>query len=170
MQPSLTIGLLFLGLPVCAGWMLPGSIEIGVLSCTGGQTIHAQVSTMTSGAGDAREMICSFKPHRNGAEETYSAVMTNISSAGPLSEKLTMLWVVRAPVGTQSMPCLLRQSFAADVATPAGQAAPLVGARNDAISLQPMNDKQEGSAAKEKRAPSEFVVTGIELVLKIAVG
>jgi len=46
---------------------VPGStlpIEIGVLTCTLGQTIDTPAADQRAAAGEAREMLCSFKPAR----------------------------------------------------------------------------------------------------------
>jgi Protein of unknown function (DUF992) len=157
-------------LPVCAGFsMVPGSslsIEIGVLSCTLGGAIHTQVSDNVSGAGEAREMLCSFSPAKNGPEETYAGALKSINGVGPLPEKTTMLWVVRAPIRTRPTVGLLQQSYSADSATPAGQAAPLVGERDSEITLHSMSDKEEGSASKEKQSVPQFTITAIELKLR----
>ncbi len=149
--------------------MVPGSslpTEIGILSCTLGQAIDTPASDQTSAASEAREMLCSFKPAKNGAEETYAGALKSINAAGPLPEKVTMLWMVRAPVGAKPTVGFLQQSYAADSATPPGQTAPLVGERASEITLHPMSDKEEGSASKEKPATPRFVITAIELKLK----
>src|SRR5882724_2886039 len=125
-------------------------IEIGVLSCTLGRAIDTPASDPSSAASEAREMLCSFKPGHNGPEEAYVGALKSINAAGPLPAKATLLWTVRAPVGTQLAPALLQQSYAADSATPAGQIAPLVGEKRSEITLHVMSDNEEGSASKEK--------------------
>ena len=94
--------------------------------------------------------------------------LKSINAAGPMPEKVTLLWVVRATVGTKPAVGFLQQTYAADSATPAGQTAPLIGEGKNEISLHPMADKEEGSASKEKPTTPRFVVTAIELKLKIS--
>jgi len=148
-------------LPFCIGaGVVPSStlpIEIGVLTCTLGPAIDSPA---------AREMLCSFKPGKNGAEETYVGALKSINAAGPLPEKATLLWTVRAPTGMALTAGLLQQSYAADSATPAGQTAPLVGERHNDITLHTMEEKKEGSASKEKPDVPRFTITAIELKLK----
>jgi len=72
------------------GAMLP--FELGVLSCTLGHAIDPQMSDQTAAASEAREMLCSFTPARNGPDEAYAGALRSInagkitgSSAGPTS-------------------------------------------------------------------------------------
>ena len=89
---------------------------------------------------------------------------------GKLPDRFTILWLVRGPLGTQPPAGLLQQSYAADEATPAGQVPPLVGERNTKIILHAMADKQEGNASLEKKPRPDFVLTGVELLLKASTG
>jgi hypothetical protein len=159
-----------LALPFCIGaGVVTGStmpIEIGVLSCTLGQEIDTPATDQKSAASDAREMLCSFKPTKSGVEETYAGAFKSINAAGPIPQKLTMLWTVRAPVSTQLVAGLLQQRYAADPTTPAGQVALLIGERKTEITLHPMSDKKVGSTSKEKQAAPPFIITEIELKLK----
>jgi hypothetical protein len=156
--------------PACLGFgMVPGSmvpIEIGVLSCTLGRVIDAQVSDKAPGASETREMLCAFSPAKNGPEEAYAGALKSINAAGPLPENATMLWMVRAPMGTQPSPGLLQQSYSADSTTPRGQTPPLVGEQNSEIILHTMSDKEEGGASKEKQSAPRFAIIEIELKLK----
>ncbi len=156
-------------LPACAGFsMVPGGalpIEIGVLGCTLGQAIHARVSDQKSAVSEPREMLCFFTPAKTGPQETYAGTLKSINGVGPLPEKVTMLWVVRAPIGTRPTAGLLQQSYSAGSGTPPGQTAPLVGERNSEITLHTMSDMDEGSASKEKQSVARFGITGIELKL-----
>ena len=159
-------------LPFCIGaGEVPSStlpVEIGVLSCTLGQRIDTPGADPALAASEAREMLCSFKPGQNGPEEAYAGVLKSINAAGPLPDKGTMLWMVRAPRGTQLAPGLLQQSYAADNTTPAGQTPPLVGERNGEITLLTMAEKKEGSASKEKPETPRSIVTAVELKLKVS--
>lgn len=157
-------------LPICAGFgTVPESrlpTEIGVLSCSLGGAVNAQALDRDSGASETREMLCAFSPAKNGPEEAYAGVLKSMNATGPLPEKLTVLWVVRAPAGTQPSPGLLQQSYSADSTTPAGQTPLLVGDHNGEITLHTMSDREEGSAAKEKQSVARFAITAIELKLK----
>jgi hypothetical protein len=160
--------LIVVALPFCVGAMVPGSTlptEIGVLSCTLGQLSDTPASDPLSVAGEPREALCSFKPGMNGPEEAYTGGLRSINAGGPLPQKVTLLWVVRVPVGTRPAPGLLQQTYAVDTATPAGQTAPLVGERNSEITLHTMAEKREGSASKEKLETPVFIVIAMELKL-----
>ena len=140
--------------------------EIGVLTCTVGPIVNASASD-TSVGNEAREMLCSFKTGQ-GPEETYAALMTSIG--GRTAEGRAILWSVRAPLGTRYSPGLLQQTYAADRATPAGQVPPLIGERNDMISLYTLTQKPPGAVSKEEQPAPALIVADMELVLKAAVG
>ena len=57
-----------------------------------------------------------------------------------------------------------------DEATPASQVPPLVGERNTKIILHSMAEKQEGIVSQEKQPRPDFILTGVELLLKIGTG
>jgi hypothetical protein len=159
-----------LALPFCIGaGEVPGSplpVEIGVLSCTVGEEIDTPAADQTAAASVTREMLCSFKPTKNGAEETYSGDLKSINAAGPIPQMVTLLWTVRAPIGTQTVAGLLQQRYAADPATPAGKVALLIGERTTEITLHTMSDKKEGSVSMERRVAPPFAIVAIELKLK----
>jgi hypothetical protein len=147
----------------------PGSrlpTEMGVLSCTLAQIIEPQMSAQSGAASEARAMLCSFTPARNGAEEIYAGSLKSIGSGRTLPENVALLWIVRAPVGTQPTPGFLEQSYAVDSAAIPGHAAPLIGERNNEITLYTMSEPKEGSASKHERPPILFAITAIELKLK----
>jgi hypothetical protein len=141
-------------------------MEAGVLSCTLAPSVDPQMSEQGGGASEAREMLCSFTPARSGAEETYAGSLKSIGADRTLRENVTLMWMVRAPVGTRARPGLLEQSYAADLATPAGHVAPLIGERNNAITLHTMAEQNGGSASKPERHAPAFAITAIELKLK----
>jgi hypothetical protein len=157
-------GLLCIDAAPDPGAMLP--FELGVLSCTLGHAIDPQMSDQTAAASEAREMLCLFKPARNGPEEAYAGALRSINVGKMLPDNVALLWKVRAPVGTHASPGLLEQSYAGDPATPPGHAAPLIGERNGNITLHTMSEKEEGAASKEQRPLPRFVPTTIELKLK----
>jgi hypothetical protein len=145
-----------------------------VLTCTLGQAAAPPPAAATSDPsapdGRGRDMLCTFRPARNGPEETYAGVLHSISAVGTVPDNVALMWMVRAPVGSVPVPGLLDQRFSADQTTPPGQTAPLIGEENGAITLYPAADPAEGSATKEQRPPQRFAVTGIELRLRSSMG
>jgi hypothetical protein len=156
-------------LPLVAAWMTPGTVDVGTLSCTIGRPIDVPGAPDTPVVSEAREMICTFKPIRNGPEEAYSAVVKSVPTMGRLPERLTILWSVKAPFGTEPRPGLLQQSFAADPAAATGREGLLAGEKNAELSLQPLADRKPGSASQEAALPP-YRITTLELVLKVATG
>ena len=161
---------MMLALPFCFGASTdPGArlpMEVGVLSCTVAQAINPQMSAQSGAASEARQMLCTFTPARDGPEETYIGSLKSISAGRTLPENMALLWMVRAPVGTKAAPGLLEQTYAADQAAPPGHIAPLVGERNNDITLHTMSEQKEGSASMHERPALAFAVTGIELRLR----
>ena len=164
------VALLMVGLLISAGWMVPGAKTLGVLSCTVGRGSDPQPRTEAVASSEAREMICSFKAAGTGSGESYSAVVKSISTLGRLPERLTLMWLVRAPFGTHAKPGLLQQSYSIDPTAPPEQAATLTGEQNANISLQPMADKEPDNVPKEDAPSPRYVITSVELVLKLAIG
>ena len=157
-----------LAFPIYAGWMVPGSApEIGVLSCLLGRAIDIPTSDQISAASETREILCSYKSIRQGPAETYAGLLKSINIIGPLPDNATLLWLVRAPAGTQPSVGLLQQVYSTDVATPAGHAAPLVGESKVEISLHALADKMETSASQEKSSPTRYLITSVDLKLII---
>jgi hypothetical protein len=140
--------------------------EIGVLTCTVGPIVNASASG-TSVGNEAREMLCTFKTGQ-GPEETYAALLRSIGGKTP--EGQALIWSVRAPLGTRYSPGLLQQAYMADRATPLGQVPPLIGERNDTISLYTLTEKPPGAVSKEEQPSPTLIVADMELVLKAAVG
>jgi hypothetical protein len=161
---------MMLALPFCLGAGTdPGArlpMEVGVLSCTLAPTIDSHRSAQSGAASAARRLLCTFTPATDGAEEAYAGSLKSISAGRTLPENMALLWMVRAPVGTIATPGLLEQTYAADLAAPPGHIAPLVGARNNDITLHTMSEQREGSASKRERPAPAFAITGIELKLR----
>jgi len=161
---------MMLALPFCFGAGTdPGArlpMEIGVLSCTLAQSIDPQMSAQSGAASEARQMLCTFTPTRDGAEETYAGSLKSISAGRTLPEKVALLWIVRGPVGTRASPGLLEQTYAADLAATPGHVAPLVGERNSELTLHTMSEQKEGSASMPERPALAFAITAIELKLR----
>jgi Protein of unknown function (DUF992) len=160
--------------PICLGFdARPSSdehTELGVLSCTLAQAIDSTGSDQKTGASETREMVCFFLPGTNGPQEAYAGTVRSISVVGKLPDRFTLLWVVKGPLGTLPSAGLLQQSYVVDEATPAGQVPPLVGERNTKIILHSMAEKREGIASQENQPRPDFILTGVELLLKIGAG
>ena len=139
---------------------------LGVLSCTLERTIESTGPDQKTATNEAREMVCFFLPGTNGPREAYSGEVRSISVAGKLPDRFTLLWVVKGPLRTLPPAGMLQQSYAVDEATPAGQVPPLVGDQNTNIILHAMADKLEGNASHEKQPRPDFILTGVELLLK----
>ena len=161
---------MMLALPFCVGAGTdPGArlpIEVGVLSCALAQAIDPQMSAQSGAASEARQILCTFTPASDGAEETYTGSLKSISAGRTLPEDMALLWMVRAPIGTKATPGLLEQTYAADLAAPPGHIAPLIGKRNNDITLHTMSEQTEGSASKQARPAPAFAITAIELKLQ----
>jgi hypothetical protein len=128
--------------------------------------IDPQMSDQTAAASAAREMLCLFTPARNGPDEARAGALRSINAGKMLPDNVALLWKVRAPVGKRVSPGLLEQSYAGDPATPPGQTAPLVGERNNHITLHTMSETVEGTASKDRRPTRRFIPMTIELKLK----
>jgi hypothetical protein len=158
---------LIAALPVCVGWMVPGTApEIGVLSCSLGHAIDPQTSDQTS-ASETREMLCSFKSVGHGPVETYAGVLKSISVVGTLPENGSLLWLARAPAGMQPAAGLLQQGYSVDAATPPGHSAPLIGNSNSEITLHAMSDKEMARVSLEKPSMPRYIITSVDLKLII---
>jgi hypothetical protein len=92
------------------------------------------------------------------------------SIGGKTPEGQALIWSVRAPLGTRYSPGLLQQAYMADRATAAGQVPPLIGERNDTISLYTLTEKPPGAVSKEEQPTPTLIIADMELVLKAAVG
>jgi hypothetical protein len=145
-------------------------MELGVLSCTVGAVIGKQAAGQATEATEAREMACTFRAHRSGAEESYAAVVKNATAMEQLPERLTLLFLVKGPFGTRAKPGFLQQAYALDPGAARPTTAPLAGEHNPEISLQPMADVRPGSAQSADAPRPQYVITGVELVLRAAVG
>jgi hypothetical protein len=80
------------------------------------------------------------------------------------------LWSVKAPPESLGAPGFLKQSYAADAKTPAGQIPDLIGEANSGIVLQTLSDTKEGSSGTGEKLPAPFTVLGVQLELKTTAG
>jgi hypothetical protein len=143
-------------------------VEIGTLTCTLAEAGDAPASEAAAAAGQTRDAVCSFRP-RTGGEEIYAGLMQGVSLSP--DRKGAVIWLVKGAPGVSLSVGLLEQTFAADPKTASDTTGPMIGEANADIALHSMADKAEGSAsAAEKPRPTGFVITGVELKLKSAVG
>jgi len=159
---------------VAGSWWLCGpavaqkaDVELGVLTCT----LEAPSKAAESGPvseSQLRGALCTFKP-KQGSEEAYDRSVEGMSLSP--DARTTAIWVVKADGVLPSVPGLLQQTYALDRNAPTDQLPPLIGQMNERIVLQSMADKEEGAAsATEKRPPTGYVITALQLKLKSASG
>ena len=141
-------------------------IEVGLLQCSVFEPREAE-SGEAGVAAQTRPVSCAFSLS-GGAKETY---VGKVQVANPSLEwKRTLLWSVRAPPESLAAPGFLKQSYAADAKTPAGQIPDLIGEVNSGIVLQTMSDTKEGSSGAGDKSPAPFTVLGVQLELKTTAG
>ena len=159
MRGARLVGVLAL---ICAG--LPASAqelaEIGNLTCSLAE--QSGSPDTESGIGQARDMLCTFKPAARGAEETYTGTLQSAGDERPL-EKGVLMWTVRGPAATEIQPGLLQQSFAVDAGTAANQVAPLIGEKTQIV-LQPAKKEMQQAPTSNSAKPTTVIIS---IVLKL---
>lgn len=159
------MAVLFWGL--CAPWQaVPAAqapvqeavIALGTLTCSLGGEPDAK------SVGQGRNVLCRFRPGGQGAEETYVGSLQGVGQTGALFGRGTVMLTVKGPASTVFTPGLLQQTYEADAATGSSAPAPLVGARNRSIVLQPLFE-EEGRVAAGKTQPDALVIL-VELRLE----
>ena len=159
MRGARLIGLTFF---VCAA--LPAAAqelaEIGNLTCSLGEQ-NASPDSET-GTGQARDMLCTFKPATRGAEETYTGTMQSAGDERPF-DKGVLMWTVRGPAATEIQPGLLQQAFAVDAASASTQAAPLIGEKSPIV-LQAAKKEMQQANESESAKPTTVIIS---IVLKL---
>ena len=113
--------------------------EIGVLTCALGEPKAPSESATTL---SVRNVLCWFRPFRNGPEETYRGTVAGAGQEREPFKRRVMIWLVRAPPTTQSAPGLLQQSYAAHPAASMDDACDTIiralntcGGRKDDVAL-----------------------------------
>jgi Protein of unknown function (DUF992) len=147
---------------VCAG--LPAAAQeladIGNLTCSlAGQSGSPDTE---AGIGQARDMLCTFKPAARGAEETYTGTLQSAGDERPL-DKGVLMWTVRGPAATEPQPGLLQGAFTVDAATAANQVAPLIAERSPIV-LQAAKKEMQQPADAESAKPTTVIIS---IVLKL---
>jgi hypothetical protein len=138
--------------------------EIGVLTCALAEPNALSESATTQ---SARNVLCWFRPFRNGPEETYRGTVAGAGQERELFKRHVMIWLVRAQPTTQSSPGLLQQSYAADPGAPLGYAPSLIGEARPALVLEPLAE-QEPPVLNNKALLDAII--GVELILISSVG
>jgi len=134
--------------------------EIGNLTCSLAEQSASPDSE--AGVGQARDMLCTFKPAQRGAEETYTGILQSAGDERPL-DKGVLMWTVRAPAATELQPGLLQQSFTVDAATAANQIAPLVGEKSPIV-LQAAKKEMQQAPNTDSAKPTTVIIS---IVLKL---
>jgi hypothetical protein len=146
----------------CAG--LPASAqelaEIGNLTCS---LAEQGVSPDTeAGVGQARDMLCTFKPAARGAEETYTGTLQSAGDERPF-DKGVLMWTVKGPAATEIQHGLLQQSFTVDAGTAATQVAPLIGEKSPIV-LQAAKKEMQQVPDTDSSKPTTVIIS---IVLKL---
>jgi len=134
--------------------------EIGNLTCSLAE--QSASPDTEAGVGQARDMLCTFKPAQRGAEETYTGTLQSAGDERPL-DKGVLMWTVRAPAATELQPGLLQQSFTVDAATGANQIAPLVGEKSPIV-LQAAKKEMQQAPNTDSAKPTTVIIS---IVLKL---
>jgi hypothetical protein len=133
-------------------------------------TVLGTLTCSLTGAGDGasagvgRDMICQFQPGRRGAEETYTGSVQGVGKADLLFGRGAVLLSIKGPASTEIGPGMLTQTYAVDAGASGGAPAPLIGEKNQLITLQPLAE-QEGRVEAGKTQP-DAVIIRVELTLQ----
>jgi hypothetical protein len=159
MRGARILGLMAL---LCPG--LPASAqelaEIGNLTCSLAEQSGSPDSE--AGIGQARDMLCTFKPAARGAEETYTGTLQSAGDERPF-DRGVLMWTVRGPASTEIQPGLLQQSFAVDAAAAANKVAPLVGEKTPIV-LQAAKKEMQQVPDADSAKPTTVIIS---IVLKL---
>jgi hypothetical protein len=146
----------------CAG--LPASAqelaEIGNLTCSLAE--QGGSPDTEAGVGQARDMLCTFKPATRGAEETYTGTLQSAGDERPF-DKGVLMWTVKGPAATEIQPGLLQQSFTVDAGSAATQVAPLVGEKSPIV-LQAAKKEMQQVPDADSSKPTTVIIS---IVLKL---
>ena len=139
-------------------------MDIGLLTCSltkSNEPREAGVAPLRQ----TRELLCAFRPSNGGPEEVYTGTLQSVGLEKELSEKRTMIWIVKGPREPMGSPGLLQQVYAADLAVNPSHSPPLIGETNVWVALQTLADEQAPAAA-DKKPMSVAMVVLITLTLK----
>jgi len=112
-----------------------GKIEVGTLTCSGGEGIGLIL-------GSKKAYECTFAPSGGGRREAYSASVTKVGLDIGFTGKTVMVWTVLAAAQTLA-PRALAGTYAGVVADASvgvgGGGKVLVGGSQESIALQPVS-------------------------------
>ena len=140
-------------------------MDIGLLSCGLTKSDEAQREAGVAPVRQTRVLLCAFRPSNGGPEEVYTGTLQSVGLEKELSEKRTMIWIVKGPREPMGSPGLLQQDYAADLAVNPSHSPPLIGETNVWVALQTLADEQAPAAANKKPMSVAMVVL-ITLTLK----
>ena len=141
-------------------------MDIGVLTCGLTKSDEAQREAGVAPLRQTRELLCAFRPSNGGPEEIYTGTLQSVGLEKELSEKRTMIWIVKGPRQPMGSPGVLQQVYAADLAVNPSHSPPLIGETNVWVALQTLADEQAPAAADKKPPMSVAMVVLITLTLK----
>jgi hypothetical protein len=141
-------------------------MEIGLLICGLTKSDEAQGEAGVAPLRQTRELLCAFRPANGGPAEIYTGTLQSVGLEKELSEKRTMIWIVKGPRQLMGSPGVLEQVYAADLAANPSHSPPLVGETNDWVALQTLADEQVPAAADKKPPMSVAMIVLIALTLK----
>lgn len=139
-------------------------MDIGLLTCGLTKSDEAQREAGVA-PRQTRELLCAFRPANGGPEEIYTGTLQSVGLEKELSEKRTMIWIVKGRREPMGSPGLLQQVYAADLAANPSHSPPLIGETNVWVALQTLADEQAPAAADKKPMPVAMVVL-VTLTLK----
>jgi hypothetical protein len=123
------LALVLSGVPALAQQLQP---ELGTLTCT----VAPSTSARPIEQGQARDVLCQFRPGNKGAEETYVGTLQFVGQEAQLANKGVAMFVVKAPPTTKIAPGLLQQKYSTEGAAARDRNAPLSGNEDNSIILQ----------------------------------
>src|SRR5262245_7038176 len=135
--------------------------EIGNLTCSLAE--QSGSPDTEGGIGQARDMLCTFKPAPRGAEETYTGTLQSAGDERPFG-KGVLMWTVKAPAATEIQPGLLQQSFTVDAGVAANQIAPLIGEKSPIVLQAAKKEMQQATPNTESAKPTTVIIS---IVLKL---
>jgi hypothetical protein len=140
-------------------WAQDARVHMGYLTCSFSTQEAAAPASDSATAPQMRDMLCTFKPLKMGAEETYAGGFQSVGKDDELPGRRAMIWIVTGPNGLEMSAGVLQQNYAAEAALTAGATPLLVGESNKLIVLQAMSDAQ-GQAAPDKtmQVPGAMIV------------
>jgi len=132
---------------------------LGILTCS----ITGQFETNPDAL--QRDVLCDFRPGSHGADESYTGTVRGFGQPNELFGTGTIVLEVKGSASAILKPGMLQQVYSTDAAqSSVAAAAPLIGATDTSIVLQPIEER-EGRVAEGKMRPDAAIIQ-VELKLK----